>query len=341
MRAVVFNGRLSFDPNHPDPRPAQGECLVRVRYAGICSTDLQIINGYMNFTGVLGHEMVGTVTTGPAKWQGKRVACEINCVCRRCDMCQAGLANHCRDRTVIGILGRDGCFADAIVIPQRNLHEVPDAVTDEEAVFIEPLAAAYQVLQQCPVEPRTRVSVLGSGKLGLLVAQVLAATGCKLDVIGRNPKTLVMAEKLRIQPYSIDDVIPKQDRDIVVECTGSPEGLALAMQLVRPRGTIVLKTTHAPVRRSSAEHQGSSAGRQGPSLPYCAVNLAPIVVNEVTLLGSRCGPFPEAIQALARKAISTEPMISQIYTLDKGLEALDAARQPGTLKVLLRVNPKP
>ncbi len=363
MRALCFDGGLSLDPDRPQPRPEAGECLVRVRYAGICATDLQIVNGYMNFTGVLGHEMVGTVESEPAvpavptvptvptKWRGKRVACEINCVCRRCDMCQAGLANHCRDRTVLGILGRDGCFADYFTVPLRNLHQVPDSVSDEQAVFIEPLAAAYQVLQQLPIERRMRVSVLGSGKLGLLVAQVLAATGCKLDVIGRNPTTLVVAEKLRIQPHSVDDVILKQDRDVVVECTGSPAGLELAMQLVRPRGTIVLKTTYAHGGTEARRHEGTE-GRSVRALPRKAVapgdegtkeaeaiNLAPIVVNEVTLLGSRCGPFPEAIAALARKAINIEPMISQVYDLAKGVEAIDAARRPGTLKILLRVDP--
>lgn len=337
MRALYFDEKLSFDPDRPKPRPDQRECLVRVRYAGICATDLEIISGYMNYSGVLGHEMVGTVESGPVEWRGKRVACEINCVCRRCDMCQAGLANHCRDRTVLGILGRDGCFADYLTVPLRNLHEVPDSVSDEQAVFIEPLAAAYQVPQQLPIESRMRVSVLGSGKLGLLVAQVLAATGCKLDVIGRNRTTLVVAEKLRIQPHSVDDVILKQDRDVVVECTGSPAGLQLAMQLVRPRGTIVLKTTRAHEGTEARRHEGR--GPQGSSLLSGALNLAPIVVNEVTLLGSRCGPFPEAIQALARKAINTEPMISQVYDLGKGVEAIDAARRPGTLKILLRVNP--
>jgi threonine dehydrogenase-like Zn-dependent dehydrogenase len=262
--------------------------------------------------------MVGTVVGGSPEWRDKRVACEINCVCRTCDMCQAGLSNHCRNRTVMGIRGRDGCFADYVVVPERNLHVVPDVVTDEEAVFIEPLAAAYQVLAQCPVEPRMNVSVVGPGRLGLLVAQVLAITGCKLTVIGRNPKKLLLTEKKGIQAIHVRDLVPRQDRDLVVECTGSPDGLNLALELVRPRGTIVLKSTHADTR---------------------SPNLAPLVVNEATILGSRCGPFPEAINALARQAVDVRSLISRTYPLHRALEAFEAANDPDTVKVLLRVNP--
>ena len=319
MRAVTFDGNLRYDPDYPDPVSGEGECLVRVHLAGICATDLQITRGYMKFTGVLGHEMVGTVVAGSPAWRDRRVVCEINCVCRTCEMCQAGLANHCRNRTVLGIAGRDGCFADLIAVPERNLHAVPDVVTDEEAVFVEPLAAAYQVLAQCRIEPRMKVSVVGPGRLGLLVAQVLATTGCRLTVVGRNPKKLLLAEKKGVQGIRIDELVPRQDRDVVVECTGSPEGLKIALDLVRPRGTIVLKSTYAEP---------------------APLNLAPLVVHEVNLRGSRCGPFPEAINALARQAVDVRSMISHTFPLDRALEAFEAAGNPENVKILLKVNPR-
>ena len=317
MRAIVFDRNLRFEPDHPQPKPAEGECLIRVHLAGICATDLHITRGYMNFTGVLGHEMVGTVVEGSPQWQGKRVACEINCVCRRCDMCQAGLAHHCRQRSVLGIVGRDGCMADRVAAPERNLHIVPDVISDEEAVFIEPLAAAYQVLVQCPVDRRMNVSVVGPGRLGLLVASVLKETGCRLTVIGRGAHKRSLCEKRGIQAISVDELVPRQDRDVVVECTGSPAGLDIALQLVRPRGTIILKSTYAQM--------GS-------------LDLAPLVVNEVTLLGSRCGPFVEAIHALARQAVEVRSLISRTYPIERAVEAFQAAADPRQVKVLIGVD---
>jgi threonine dehydrogenase-like Zn-dependent dehydrogenase len=318
MRAVVFDKSLRIDADHPTPRPREGECLIRVRLAGICATDLAILHGYMGFRGVPGHEWVGVVDSGPPEWLHKRVAAEINCVCCVCDMCRRGLSNHCRDRSVIGILGRDGSFAEYVAVPVRNLHAVPDAISDEEAVFIEPLAAAYQVLAQCPIESRMNVSVIGPGRLGLLVAQVLKAAACRLTVIGRNERKLLLCEKFGIQPLHVRDLSPKADRDVVIDCTGHPEGLALAMKLVRPRGTIVLKSTHADDK-------------------CMALNLAPIVLNEVTLLGSRCGPFGEAIAALSRRAVEVLPMITRTFPLAEARAAFAAAADPEHVKVLLRV----
>lgn len=319
MRAITFSDRLRYADDHPDPEPADGECVLRVHLAGICATDHHITRGYMSFRGILGHEMVGTVVHGTPNWINKRVACEINCICGKCDMCQAGLSNHCRDRTVLGIQGRNGCFADLVAVPERNLHEVQSTISDEEAVFIEPLAAAYQVIKQMPIEPRMSVAVVGSGRLGLLVAQVLAKTGCRLEVIGRNPKTLLFCEKKRIRSVAVDDLIAKNDRDVVVECTGSPAGLSIAASLVRPRGTIVLKSTHA--------------GDAGP-------NLAPIVVNEVTVLGSRCGPFGDAMAALARRDIDVSSMVARAFTIDRCREAFDASEDRSNIKILLKINPQ-
>jgi alcohol dehydrogenase len=319
VRAITFDEKLAYTETYPDPTPAEGECIVKVHLAGICATDHEITRGYMNFQGIPGHEMVGTVVHGSPNWRGKRVACEINCVCGRCDMCLAGLSNHCRNRTVLGIAGRNGCFADLVAVPERNLHQVPDTITDEAAVFIEPLAAAYQVIKQVPIERRMSVAVVGSGRLGLLVAQVLAHTGCRLEVFGRNPHTLLFCEKKRIQGTTIDDMRPKSDRDVVVECTGSPQGLRIALALARPRGTIVLKSTHA---------------KDAP------VNLTPAVVNEITIVGSRCGPFPEAIAALARRDVEVSSMVARAYRLNRGLEAFEASADPNNIKVLLRIQPR-
>jgi threonine dehydrogenase-like Zn-dependent dehydrogenase len=234
-------------------------------------------------------------------------------------MCMAGLAMHCRSRRVMGIVARDGCFADYVVAPEHNLHEIPDHVSDEEAVFVEPLAAAYQVPAQCRVDARSRVTVVGSGRLGILVAQVLAEQGARVTVIGRNKAKLEICEKLGIQGIHLDDLVPRHDHDVVVECTGSPAGLPLALELVRPRGTIVLKSTHA----GAAE-----------------VDLAPLVVNEVNLVGSRCGPFGQAVNALARKAVRVAPLISRTFPIEQAEKALAAAAHPDQLKVLLAINPR-
>lgn len=317
MRAVVFDEGVSFRASHPNPEPGEGECLIRVHLAGVCSTDLQIIRGYMGFRGVLGHEMVGTVEAGSKAWLHKRVACEINFVCRECDMCLAGLAMHCRSRGVMGIVARDGCFADYLIAPEHNLHEIPEQVSDEEAVFIEPLAAAYQVPAQCRVDARSRVTVVGSGRLGLLIAQVLREKGARVTVVGRNRKKLEVCEKLGIQGIHLDDLVARQDHDVVVECTGSPAGLPLALALVRPRGTIVLKSTHA----GAAE-----------------VDLAPLVINEVNLVGSRCGPFGEAVNALARKTVRVAPLLSKTFPIEEAEKAFAAAASPENLKVFLAIN---
>jgi alcohol dehydrogenase len=319
VQAIVFDNQLRVEGGWPDPVPAAGECLIRVHLAGICATDLEITKGYLGFRGVLGHEFVGTVVEGSTGWQGKRVVGEINCVCRRCDMCLRGLSTHCRKRSVLGIDGRDGCFAEFVALPETNLHQVPDQIDDPSAVFVEPLAAAHQVLQQCPIEARMGVAVVGSGRLGLLIAQVLARTGCRLEVVGRNPDTLLFCEKKGIMTRSVDDLVPQADRDVVVECTGSPDGLDIALALVRPRGTIVLKSTYA----GAAE-----------------VNLAAAVIKEVNILGSRCGPFPEAIQSLLRRQVEVHTMISRTFDLAQGVEAFAAAADRRNIKILLRAKGK-
>jgi threonine dehydrogenase-like Zn-dependent dehydrogenase len=318
MRALVFENALSFQPRRPDPPVEAGDTLLRVRQAGICATDLEITKGYMGFRGIPGHEFVADVVSSPdAALVGKRVVGEINVVCGRCDLCLSGLSSHCRNRTVLGILGRDGAFAEYVRMPAVNLHVLPRTVDDDAAVFVEPLAAAFQVLKQIKLDGRKWVTVLGDGRLGLLVAQVLRDAGCPVRVIGKHPDKLALCEKWSIRSRPLADIVPRHDQDVVVDCTGSAGGFEMSMQMVRPRGTIVLKTTAA-------------AGKP--------LNLAPLVIDEINVIGSRCGPFREAIRALAEKRVDVASLIHRRVRIDQGLEAMDLAGRPGVLKVLLTMD---
>ncbi len=273
MRALVFDNSLSFTTRRPEPVVGEGDTLIRVRQAGICSTDLEITQGYMGFRGILGHEFVGEVVESPDKALLKqRVVGEINIVCGRCDLCLAGLSQHCRKRSVLGILNHEGVFAEYVRLPAGNLHVVPETIDNDQATFIEPLAAAFQVLKQIKLDGRRWVTVLGDGRLGLLVAQVLQSAGCPVRVIGKHPEKLALCERWSIRSRPLADIKPRHDQEVVVDCTGRAEGFELAMQMVRPRGTIVLKSTVA-------------AGKP--------LNLAPLVIDEITVIGSRCGPFRE------------------------------------------------
>jgi len=314
MKACIFDGRqVRIDPAYPDPTPAPGEVRVRVRLAGVCQTDLEIVKGYMGFTGVLGHEFVGTALEG--RHEGRRVVGEINCVCGSCDLCRAGLPTHCRRRSVLGIAGRDGAFAEMLVLPEANLHAVPDAVSDRQAVFAEPLAAAVQIGRQVPLAPGQKIVVLGDGRLGQLVAQVFQAWRLAPTVVGRSPAKLAILGALGIRGLPAREARPAREADVVVECTGAADGLAMAMAFVRPRGTIVLKSTVA-----------DTAG----------LALAPIVVDEITVVGSRCGPMADAVAMLARGEVTVEPLITGEYRLDDAPQALAAAAAPETIKVLIR-----
>lgn len=316
MRAMFFEAGRAVIRDTPDPEPGDGEVLIRIHLAGICGTDLELLRGYAGFEGIAGHEFVGTVTQGSAKLRGRRVVGEINCVCGRCELCGGGLSNHCPTRTVVGISGRPGAFAELLALPERNCREVPDALADETAVFAEPLAAAYQIPRQVKLESRTRVAILGTGRLGLLVAQVIARSCSEVVAFGRNPKTLELLDRKRIRTATIDDMNRLKDFDVVIECTGSPDGLQTALRLVRPRGTVVLKTTCA----ASAE-----------------TDLTPVVVNEVTLLGSRCGPFDDALGALAREEVDVASLITRRMNLADGPEAMRLSAQPDHIKILLKV----
>jgi len=315
MQALEWNGaRLRLRKKYPTPPATERLALVRVRLAGICSTDLQLLKGYMYFRGVPGHEFVGEVREGPAELVGKRVVGEINFACGACETCQRGIGRHCPTRSVMGILNADGCFAEYLTIPSVNLHPVPDAVEDEAAVFSEPLAAAFEILEQIHIQPAADILVLGDGKLGLLCAQVLHLAGARVRLIGKHKRKLQILRQAGIEATLLTDWRSGQ-ADIVVEATGSVAGLSLAMATVRPRGVLVLKSTVVQ------QH---------------AVSLAPLVINEVTVVGSRCGRFPPALQALARKSIVVTPLISKMFPLAEGVAAVQQAARPGELKVLLR-----
>lgn len=317
MRSLVFDQSLRYDPRHAEPPIGEGDSLLRVRVAGICSTDQEICRGYMGFRGILGHEFVATVESSPdPKLVGRRVCGEINVACGKCDLCLAGLSNHCRNRSVLGILNHGGAFAEWVRLPAGNLHLVPDSVDDDRAAFVEPLAAALQVLKQIKLDGRRWVTVLGDGKLGLLVAQVLRNAGAPVRIVGKHPAKLALCEKWSIRARSIDEVVPRRDQDVVVDCTGSAAGFEAAMAMVRPRGAIVLKSTVA----------------QGKPL-----NLAPVVIDELTVVGSRCGPFREAIRSLAAGEVDVVSLIHRRMKLEQGVEAMELASRPGVLKVLLSV----
>jgi threonine dehydrogenase-like Zn-dependent dehydrogenase len=314
MKACVFDGRaVRLDPAWPDPAPAPGEVRVRVLLAGVCRTDLEIIKGYMGFTGVLGHEFVGEALEG--RHAGRRVVGAINCPCGACDLCRRGLATHCRRRTVLGIAGRDGAMAEQLALPEANLVPVPDSVADRQAVFAEPLAAAIQVGRQVPMMPGDRVVVLGDGRLGQLVARVLAAWDLAPLVVGKSEAKLALLASAGISTAMAGGARPAKDADFVVECTGTAGGLGLALEFVRPRGTIVLKSTVA-----------DTAG----------LDLTPIVVDEVTVVGSRCGPMDAAVAMLDRGAVEVEPLVTGEFSLGDAPQALAAAARPEAIKVLVR-----
>ena len=317
MRALYWDGReLTLNAGYPAPAKDAKAALVEVHFAGICSTDLQIIKGYMGFTGVPGHEFVGTVSEGPGELAGKRVVGEINFACGKCGSCALGLGRHCPNRSVMGILNADGAFAEYLSVPVANLHQVPPAISDEEAVFAEPLAAAFEILEQVQVSPGDEVLVLGDGKLGNLCAQVLRLTGAKVTVLGKHEDKLKLVKRAGVRTILLKDW---QTRlfDIVVEATGSASGLELALSAVRPRGTLVLKSTIA------GNHQ---------------VSLAPVVINEINIVGSRCGLFLPALEALEEKRVAVTPLIERVYPLDDGIQAIHNAGKSGARKVLLSMS---
>ncbi len=313
MQAVWLENQQIKLRDIPQPNKPS-EALIKIRKAGICSTDLELVKGYYPYTGILGHEFVGEVVDAPDKtWIGARVVGEINAVCGTCEACLNGRPTHCENRTVLGIVNRDGVFAEYTTLPLANLHRVPDSVPDEMAVFTEPLAAALEIQQQTQIKPTDRVLLVGAGRLGQLIAQTLALTGCGLHVIARHPhqQNLLTARGIRL--ITEDEIQPRK-WDIVVEATGSPDGFNLARKAIRPRGTMVLKSTY----------KGDMN-----------VNFSSIVVDEITVLGSRCGPFEPALRLLEKREVDPSVLIAEQYKLGDSLKAFEKASQAGILKILL------
>lgn len=341
MKALHFDGRrLELRTDRPVPNPPPGEALIRPLRMGVCATDLEIVRGMQGFTGILGHEFVGVVEAigastevanggqeclphgrhgpiVPADLIDKRVVGTINAACGACDMCRARIPEHCRARTVLGIVRRDGCFADCFLLPIENLLLVPDSISDDQAVFTEPLAAALRILEQIDVSQLSNVTILGDGRLGLLCAQVLHRAGAPVRSVGRTPEKWTPCDKWGIPRSIVSDTPLKNDQDLVVDCTGSAAGFDIALQMVKPRGKIVLKTTVAP----------------GP-IPK-PIDLTRVVVDEVDVIGSRCGPFDKALSELARPETDVLSLITHRFDLSSGPEAMRIASQPGSLKVLL------
>lgn len=316
MKALwLENNKLQLRDNLPIPEPPAGEALVRVLRAGICNTDIELLKGYYPYTGILGHEFVGVVEQGPENLLNQRVVGEINAVCGKCRFCRSGQPTHCENRTVLGIVNRHGAFAEYLTLPAQNLHPVPDNVATDVATFTEPVAAALEIQQQVPVRPDHQVLVVGDGKLGQLVAQTLALTGCDLLVIGRHRDKLQNLEARGIKT-GLADAVTDRTFDISVECTGNPEGFAIARRALRPRGTLVLKSTYAG---------------------HLTFDASSLVVDEITLIGSRCGPFPQALQLLSQNAVDVKHLIHSHYPLDEALTAFDRAQQKGVLKILLDI----
>jgi 2-desacetyl-2-hydroxyethyl bacteriochlorophyllide A dehydrogenase len=314
MKALWLEDR-QLSVREIDTPHAGDEALVRVRISGVCGTDIELTRGYYPYTGVMGHEFVGEVVAAPDEsWVGQRVVGDINVVCGSCEQCAEGRPTHCEDRTVLGIIARNGAHAEYLTLPVANLHRVPEAVPDEAAVFAEPLAAAVEVLQQVHVAPTDRVLLVGAGRLGQLVARVLSLTGAQLRVVARHPHQQALLREAGIATVDADEVA--QNRwDIVVEATGSPSGLALARHALRPRGTLVLKSTYAG---------------------EVTLDLSPFVVDEITIVGSRCGPFEPALRLLEQGLVDPLPLVSATYPLSRAVEAIEAAQQRDVMKVLLR-----
>ncbi len=315
MQALwIANKQLSLKSDVDLPSPSSGHALIKVDCAGICGTDLGLLQGYYPFTGIPGHEFVGTVESGPADWSGQRVVGEVNITCGFCDACKHARSSHCENRQVLGIKNYHGAFAQYLTLPIDNLYRVPDSLSDEVAVFTEPVAAALQILQQIDINQDHKVVVIGAGRLGQLIAQALLLTGCQLLVIGRNPEKLEHLQGLGIETAGGGHQ-PDRVFDIAVECSGNSQGFALARACIRPQGVLVLKSTYAG---------------------NIEIDMSSLVVDEISLLGSRCGPFDKALAMLSSAQIKVDYLPTKVFALSAGIEAFDYAGQAGVLKVLIK-----
>jgi alcohol dehydrogenase len=320
MAAALFDGRLRYVTDYPVPARRPGWALIKVRTAGICRTDMEIMQGYLGFRGVLGHEFIGVVAESddPA-WIGRRVAGDINAACGCCEWCARGLGRHCPHRTTLGIVNHDGCLADYCVLPVANLLEIPAAIPDERAILIEPLSAACEILEQLPVHGEERIVVLGDGRLGILCAWALATVCSDVTLLGHHAGKLALAQWRGIKTALAANFTSPEGADIVVEATGSGQGISEAIQLCRPRGVIVLKTTAAQPQN---------------------INLAPIVINEITVIGSRCGRLGDGLRMMQDYPdMPLSKMITARYPLAQAEDAFTHAVQSDALKVLLDISP--
>jgi threonine dehydrogenase-like Zn-dependent dehydrogenase len=316
MRALVLDPGPVLCDDYPDPLPSSGESLIRVRMAGICGTDLELARGYLAFRGIPGHEFVGEVVDRAARAATtKRVVGEINAACGHCDLCLANLGRHCSNRTVLGILGRNGAFAEYLTLPDSNLVELPNSIPDELGVFVEPMAAAYEIFEQIHLGRNEKILILGDGRLGAIVGLVLWAEGYDPVIGGHHAEKLELLAALSLKTELEQHLQP--GFDTVIDCTGDPNGLRRAIELIRPRGLIILKSTAA----NAAD-----------------LNLAPVVINEIDIIGSRCGRFAPAIEALASGKVDPRPLISAMYPLADAVAAIEAAKDPQNLKVLLKMD---
>jgi threonine dehydrogenase-like Zn-dependent dehydrogenase len=316
--------QLTLRSDIPIPEPQPGEAQLRMRLAGVCGTDLEMVRGYYPFTGVLGHEFVAEVVQSnsisiPSLANqlfkpGERVVGEINIVCGACEQCKAGRSTHCENRATLGIHSRMGVFTEYFTLPLGNLHRVPENVPDEAAVFTEPLAAALEIQEQVTIHPTDRVLLIGAGRLGQLIAQVLALTPCRLEVVVRRPQQAALLQERGISTVPAEEVQAGRS-DIVVEATGSASGLDLALHAIRPRGVLVMKSTYA--------------GRVD-------FNFSDLVVRELTFVGSRCGPFEPALRLMEKGLVAPQALVQQRFPLSQGLAAFECAAAPGMLKVLLK-----
>lgn len=341
MRALVFDGsNVRLDAAHPAPAAQPGEAVIRLSKGAVSALDGELAQGLLGFRGVLGHQFVGMVESvnsnnGQASHLiGKRVVGSITTVCGKCDMCVAGLSAHCRIRTIMGLSGRGGCLAERFALPAKNLLPVPDAIDNDHAVFAVELAAALQAAGQLTITGKPYITILGDSSLGLLTAQVMAKLNASVRLVGSHAQRLAICEKWSIKHRHADEIGRRADQDIVVECTGTREGLALAMQLVRPRGKILLKSLFAPngsllnVQRSTSHTQRSIADNG-------TIDLSPLVLNEIEMIGSFCGPMAEALTVLARRQVDVVSLISRRMSLNDGAAILKAASAPGAIKSLV------
>lgn len=320
MKAVVFDNGLKLDKDYAMPEPKKGEALIKVNTIGICNTDYEITKGYMGYKGILGHEFTGivqSVNNDDKTLVGKRVVGEINCGCGTCEWCAQGLERHCFNRSTLGIWQREGCFSEYVCLPVKNLLEIPSNVTDEEAVFVEPLAAALEILEQIHIPPYKKVVVLGDGKLGLIIALALNAAGLDITLVGKHQEKLNLAKAQGVKTKLLNELKIEKIYDFVVEATGSITGFETSLALTKPRGTLVLKSTIAASKE---------------------FNLAPIVIDEITVVGSRCGQFAPALRLLESKRIDVKPLISDVFDIDDSIAAFERNKEKSSVKVLVKVN---